>query len=154
MALAGLPLFALLAGFGGVEPVTLLAVAAALLMPLFALASATLLASVWCRQTRDAILTLYVLGTLGGLAVWHFRGPLSCLNPLYVVEPAWGALEGPGPGRAGPASARVGGVLGHVRRRLPGAGDLAVAARLPQRTGRRATADRALVQCLARLRAG
>jgi ABC-type transport system involved in multi-copper enzyme maturation permease subunit len=91
VAVAGLPLFALLAGFGGVQPMTLLAVAVALLMPLFALASATLLASVWCRQTRDAVLALYVIGTLGGLAVWYFRGPLHYLNPLYVVEPAWGA---------------------------------------------------------------
>jgi len=91
VALAGLPLFALLAGFGGVQPIALLAVAAALLVPLFALASATLLASVWCRQTRDAVLALYLLCTLGGVAVWRCGGPLHYLNPLYVVEPAWGA---------------------------------------------------------------
>jgi ABC-type transport system involved in multi-copper enzyme maturation permease subunit len=91
VAVAGLPLFALLAGFGGLQPITLLAVAIALLMPLFALASATLLASVWSRQTRDAVLALYGLGTLGGLAVWYFRGPLSYLDPLFVIGPAWGA---------------------------------------------------------------
>jgi ABC-type transport system involved in multi-copper enzyme maturation permease subunit len=93
VALAGLPLFALLAGFGGVEPATLLAVGVALLVPLFALASAALLASVWCRQTRDAVLALYVLGTLGGLAVWYFRGPLNYLNPLFVLAPAWSAWK-------------------------------------------------------------
>jgi ABC-type transport system involved in multi-copper enzyme maturation permease subunit len=91
VAVAGLPLFALLAGFGGVQPITLLVVAIALLMPLFALASATLLASVWSRQTRDAVLAVYGLGTLGGLAVWYFQGPLDYLNPLYVIGPAWGA---------------------------------------------------------------
>src|SRR3954447_13314119 len=46
VALAGLPLFALLAGFGGVAPLTLVFVAAVLIAPLFALTSATLLASV------------------------------------------------------------------------------------------------------------
>jgi thioredoxin reductase len=84
-------LFALLGGFGGVQPITILAVAIALIVPLFALASATLLASVWCRQTRDAVLALYVLGTLGGLAVWYFGGILNYFNPLYVIAPAWGA---------------------------------------------------------------
>ena len=40
---AGLPLFALLAGFGGVQPITLLALGVALAVPLFALASTALL---------------------------------------------------------------------------------------------------------------
>jgi ABC-type transport system involved in multi-copper enzyme maturation permease subunit len=93
VAVAGLPMFALMAGFGGVEPVTLLAVGVALLVPLFALASAALLASVWCRHTRDAVLALYVLGTLGGLSVWYFRGPLNYFNPLFVLAPAWGAWK-------------------------------------------------------------
>ncbi|HWG47832.1 MAG TPA: ABC transporter permease subunit, partial [Gemmataceae bacterium] len=93
VAIAGLPLFALLAGFGGVQPATVLAVVVALIVPLFALASATLLASVWCRQTRDAVLALYVLGTIGGLAVWYFQGFLNYLNPLYVVAPAWGTWK-------------------------------------------------------------
>src|SRR5205807_2209555 len=41
LALGGLPLFALLAGFGGIAPVSLLATAAVLIMPLFGIASAT-----------------------------------------------------------------------------------------------------------------
>jgi ABC-type transport system involved in multi-copper enzyme maturation permease subunit len=94
VALAGLPLFALLAGFGGIEPITLLALGVTLGVPLFALASLTLLASVWCRQTRDAVLALYILGALAGLAVWYFRGFFSYLNPLFVLEPAWGAWRG------------------------------------------------------------
>ena len=87
LALAGLPLFALWAGFGGVEPVTVLFVAGVLIAPLFALASATLLASVWCRQTRDAVLALYVLGLAGWLGVWWLGGVLDYLNPLYVLTP-------------------------------------------------------------------
>lgn len=93
VAVAGLPLFALLGGFGGVQPITILAVAVALIGPLFALASATLLASVWCRQTRDAVLALYVLGTFGGLAVWYFGGVLNYFNPIFVIAPAWGAWK-------------------------------------------------------------
>jgi ABC-type transport system involved in multi-copper enzyme maturation permease subunit len=93
VAIAGLPLFALLAGFGGVQPATVVAVVVALIVPLFALASATLLASVWCRQTRDAVLALYVLGTFGGLAIWYFQGFLNYLNPLYVVAPSWGTWK-------------------------------------------------------------
>ncbi|HTU23098.1 MAG TPA: ABC transporter permease [Gemmataceae bacterium] len=94
VALAGLPLFALLAGFGGVEPITLLALGVALIVPLFALASLTLLASVWCRQTRDAVLALYIAGTLAGLAVWYFQGFLRYFNPLFVLAPTWGAWRG------------------------------------------------------------
>jgi ABC-type transport system involved in multi-copper enzyme maturation permease subunit len=88
---AGLPLFALLAGFGGVQPITLLALIVALLVPSLALASMALLASVWCRQTRDAMLALYPLCALAGLAVWFFQGWFRYLNPLFVLEPSWGA---------------------------------------------------------------
>jgi ABC-type transport system involved in multi-copper enzyme maturation permease subunit len=90
LALAGLPLFCFLGGFGGVEPLTVLLVGLVLVVPLFALASMTLLASVWCRQTRDAVLGLYVLGGLGWLLVWAVGGVLDYLNPLYVLAPAWG----------------------------------------------------------------
>ncbi|MHB1424151.1 MAG: ABC transporter permease [Gemmataceae bacterium] len=93
MSAAGLPLFALLAGFAGVQPITLLALGVALLVPLFALASMALLASVWCRQTRDAMLALYVLCALAGLAVWYFQGWLSYFNPLFVLMPGWGAWQ-------------------------------------------------------------
>jgi ABC-type transport system involved in multi-copper enzyme maturation permease subunit len=88
--LAGLPLFALLAGFGGVEPWPLLASVLVLAMPLIGLAAGTLLASALCRQTREAVLTLYVVGLIGAVAVWYFGGPLRYLDPLYVLEPAWG----------------------------------------------------------------
>jgi ABC-type transport system involved in multi-copper enzyme maturation permease subunit len=91
LAVAGLPPFALLAGFAGVHPLTALLVGASLAAPLFALASASVLASVWCRQTRDAMLALYVLATPAGLAVWRLGGPLDLLNPLEVIAPAWGA---------------------------------------------------------------
>jgi ABC-type transport system involved in multi-copper enzyme maturation permease subunit len=93
LGLAGLPLFALLAGFGGVEPLTLLFAALVLLMPLFGLAAAALLASVWCRQTRDAVLGLYAVGAVGWLLVWAVGGPLRYFDPLYVLAPAWGPRD-------------------------------------------------------------
>jgi ABC-type transport system involved in multi-copper enzyme maturation permease subunit len=88
--LGGLPLFALLAGFGGIEPVTIGMVGVALLMPLLGVASASMLASVLCRQTRDAVLALYVVGVAVGLAVYLIGGPLRYLDPLHVIGPAWG----------------------------------------------------------------
>ncbi len=93
LTLAGLPLFALMAGFGGVEPVTLLLAAVVLLAPMFALSAATILASVLCRQTRDAVLLLYFLGLLGWLVVALVGGPLQYLDPMYALDPAWA----PGP---------------------------------------------------------
>ncbi len=90
VALGGLPLFALLAGFAGVEPLSMLAACLVLLLPTFGLACATMLASVYCRQTRDAVLVLYGLGAVGALAVWLIGGPFHYLDPTYVLAPAWG----------------------------------------------------------------
>jgi ABC-type transport system involved in multi-copper enzyme maturation permease subunit len=89
--LAGLPLFALLAGFGGLPPITLVFSAAVLVMPLFALASGTLLSSVLCRQTRDAVLAFYLVCVVLGLVVWAGGGLFLYLDPLYMLAPAYGA---------------------------------------------------------------
>ena len=89
LTLAGLPLFALMAGFGGVEPATLVITVVVLLAPMFALSAATLLASVLCRQTRDAVLLLYFLGLVGWLVAALVGGPLEYLDPMYALEPAW-----------------------------------------------------------------
>lgn len=91
--LAGLPLFALLAGFGGVPPLTMLLVGASLLMPLFGLAAITILASVWCQQTRDAVFAVYGAGLALAVGIVVVGGPLRSLDPLFVIEPAW-APEG------------------------------------------------------------
>ncbi len=87
--MAGLPLFALLAGLGGVAPATMFFVGASLVMPLIGLASMTVLASVWCRQTRDAVLALYVVLLAGAGVVYWLGGAARLMNPLYVIEPAW-----------------------------------------------------------------
>jgi ABC-type transport system involved in multi-copper enzyme maturation permease subunit len=89
--MAGLPLFALMAGYGGIEPITIAFLYAGLLMPALALVSLSLLMSVHCRQTRDAVLAVYGLLLLGWLGVTWLGGPLRHLDPLWVLEPAWEA---------------------------------------------------------------
>ncbi len=88
LALAGLPPFALLGGFGGVGLVKLLAFVALSVLTVFAVAAAALLASVWSRQTRDAVLALYAVGLAGALVVWQLGGVLAGFDPLWVLEAA------------------------------------------------------------------
>lgn len=92
LALTGMPLFFCLAGFAGVSVPALLASILVLIVPLFALGSATLLASVWCRQTRDAVLGLYMIGLVGWLVVSMVDGPLRYLDPYFILMPAWGPI--------------------------------------------------------------
>lgn len=123
LALVGLPLLCFVGVFGGLHPLLLLAVLATTVAPLFALGSASILASVWCKQTRDAVLGLYALGFGGYLLVWGTHeladylagnlpvgagpgwftetvetldGLLSYFNPLFVMEPAWGSDDARG----------------------------------------------------------
>jgi ABC-type transport system involved in multi-copper enzyme maturation permease subunit len=88
--LTGLPLLCFLGVIDGLEPLALVAVAIVTLLPLLALASATLLASVWSTETRNAVLCLYAVGLVGGILVAVIGGPLQYFYPLYVLEPAWG----------------------------------------------------------------
>ncbi len=91
--LTGLPLFCFLGAFAGVEPLTLAVAALYLVLPLFALGAATMLASVWFRQTRDAVLFLMAVGVAGFVCIVTFGGVFQFFNPLYVIEPAWGVAD-------------------------------------------------------------
>jgi ABC-type transport system involved in multi-copper enzyme maturation permease subunit len=117
LVLAGLPVLCFVGVFGGVDLIALLGLAAVTALAILAIGAASLLASVWCKQTRDAVLSLYALGGLGylvvrGVHVLHHAvaagstttgfGPaligllhrsLSYFNPLFVLEPAWGQGE-------------------------------------------------------------
>jgi ABC-type transport system involved in multi-copper enzyme maturation permease subunit len=88
LVITGLPLFALMAGFGGVAPLTVLVFLAHSAVTVLAAAAIGLLASVWCRQTRDAVLALYAVGLAGGFLVWRAGGPLDAFNPLWVMDSA------------------------------------------------------------------
>jgi ABC-type Na+ efflux pump permease subunit len=101
IALAGVPLFGLMAGFAGLDPGCLLFIGVAYLPPLFGLGAAALLASVCCRQTRDAVLALYLVLVLGGLAVWRWHAWLCYFDPLYCIAPAWQAWRTVDLGEAG-----------------------------------------------------
>src|SRR5437868_6931854 len=90
LALAALPLLCFIGVFGGLNLLFLLALLAVSIAPMFALGAASLLASVWSKQTRDAVLAVYFVGIVGYLVLWYL-GWLAPFDPLYVLDPAWGA---------------------------------------------------------------
>lgn len=94
LLLVGLPLFALLAGFSGLPPRVMLFLILVFIPVVLGLASASLLASVWCRQTRDAVLSLYCVGGVSWLILYLIRGDLGPFNPINVAAPVW-AQQGP-----------------------------------------------------------
>jgi ABC-type transport system involved in multi-copper enzyme maturation permease subunit len=92
LVLTGLPLLCFLGTFAGVQPIALISLAAVTALPLLALGSASILASVWCRQTRDAVIGLYAAGTIVFLVIWFLGGGIfDFFNPLFVLQPAWGS---------------------------------------------------------------
>lgn len=94
IGLAGLPLFALLAGFGGVAPISLPFIAASVLLPIIGVSALTLFVSVFCRQTRDAVLAVYLI-LLGGWVLLNvFGGIWMHFHPLWVLAPARGPEGG------------------------------------------------------------
>lgn len=82
LTLTGLPFLFFAAVFAGVGPAVLLFLLAFQLGPLFGVAAVSLLASVWCRQTRDAVLAVYAVGAGGLLLLPFLPGPAQRLNPL------------------------------------------------------------------------
>src|SRR5439155_18583474 len=62
LMLTALPPLAFFGVYAGVDLMRMVALAVATLVLIFALAAASLLASVLCRHTRDAVLSLYSLG--------------------------------------------------------------------------------------------
>lgn len=88
LALVGLPLLCFLGALGGVELTLLVGLALVTLFVVVGVAAATLLAAVWSRQTRDAVLGLFLAMGAGYLAVYLVGGPLRYLDPLYLMQPA------------------------------------------------------------------
>jgi ABC-type transport system involved in multi-copper enzyme maturation permease subunit len=89
LSLATLPVLCFIGVFGGTGPLFFLAFLVVSGILLFALTAASLLASVWSRQTRDAVLAVYACGAIGAALLW-LVGLLRYFDPLYVLEPAWG----------------------------------------------------------------
>src|SRR5262249_50884388 len=82
LALAGLPLLCLMAPFTGFNLITILALVVFTILVLIGLGSASMLASVWSRQTRDAVIALYGLGLGGILLVWGAREVAAYLDDV------------------------------------------------------------------------
>ncbi len=93
VALAGLPVFALFAALGGTPPLTIFIAGIVLFVPTFAIASVTMLASVLCKQTRDAVLAVYAAFVAGALIVWLVGGVFEYFNPVYVLDPIWSGSD-------------------------------------------------------------
>jgi ABC-type Na+ efflux pump permease subunit len=85
VVIAGVPL---LCWFGGLDLIPLLAVVVATAGVLCSLAAVSLLASVLFRTTSSAVLGAYAASALAFVAVRFIGGPLACLDPLYLLEPA------------------------------------------------------------------
>ena len=119
LAVTGLPLVCFYGAFGGLDLLGCAALALSVLAFVFALASASVLASVWCRHTRDAVLALYAVLLVGGIALaaltgWLeemtarsasggkpalpvvsvLAGFLNSLNPFAVWSPGWAFEKG------------------------------------------------------------
>jgi ABC-type transport system involved in multi-copper enzyme maturation permease subunit len=116
LAVTGLPLLCFFGVFGGLTLGLLLTIGVSSAAFVFALAAGGLLASVWCRHTRDAVISLYAVVVIGyavlrGLRGWlddlaaaaqtgggsgeasplatGLAGLLSCLDPFYALRPGW-----------------------------------------------------------------
>jgi ABC-type transport system involved in multi-copper enzyme maturation permease subunit len=112
LMLTALPPLAFFGVYAGLDWVKLLAFVAATVVMIFALASASLLASVLCRHTRDAVLSLYSIGVglvvlsvvvHAALEMTRGAGPVSAspgwlrttaavleaFNPLAPLGPEW-----------------------------------------------------------------
>jgi ABC-type transport system involved in multi-copper enzyme maturation permease subunit len=97
MSLAGLPLVCWFSGFGGVGELPVALVSLSLAM-IFGLASASILASVWSRQTRHAVLSVYLVGLVITLANVLLTSPrlgalVDGLNPLWALAFDNGTLD-------------------------------------------------------------
>lgn len=69
LLIVDLPLLCFIGVFGGVHPTLLLAILVGIAAPLFGIGAASVLASVWCRTTRDAVIFLYAIGGVFWIAI-------------------------------------------------------------------------------------
>src|SRR5262245_47243139 len=106
LLLATMPFLCFLGVFAGITPIALLAIGLGLLGPLFAIGAASLLMSVWCGPTRDAVVGLFAIGgalfliwfgltSLGGLrpAFGGLKRLTSYFDPKHVAWPAMGGAD-------------------------------------------------------------
>jgi ABC-type transport system involved in multi-copper enzyme maturation permease subunit len=93
LLLTALPLVCVYAGLRESHWLVVLTLGLLPLGPLLGLGAAGVLASVWTRTMREAILGVYAVGLGAALAVWLIGGPLQGLDPLRVLDAAWGEMR-------------------------------------------------------------
>ena len=87
LSLVGLPLVCFLGVLGGLDLSQLFSLAVVTVEVVVGMASATLLAAVWTRHTRDAVLGLLALVLVLAVVVRGLGGLLLALDPIYVLAP-------------------------------------------------------------------
>src|SRR5439155_18188853 len=88
LALAALPVFAFFGAFAGMTLVALAVLVWTVLVQLVALSAVSLLASVWCRRTTTAVVSVYFVGGAVFALLWYLDRD-AYFRPLYLLEPAW-----------------------------------------------------------------
>jgi ABC-type transport system involved in multi-copper enzyme maturation permease subunit len=88
LSLALLPLLAFFGAFAGMDLLTLAMVVCTVALQVLALTAASLLASVWCRRTTTAVLSVYLAGA-AAYALLSLIGWEEWFGPLYLLEPVW-----------------------------------------------------------------
>jgi ABC-type transport system involved in multi-copper enzyme maturation permease subunit len=133
IALTPLPVLCFLGVFGGLDLLMLLALGLSSLAMAGALGAMSLLASVLCRHTRDAVLAVYVslaifyfggaalhellVGYFGrGQSIWltWLEALLDCLDPLHPMGTGWSLDDAGARGRRLLASVAAWGIVGVV----------------------------------------
>lgn len=93
LALVALPMAAFIGPYAGAGPEFIFGQALVAALAAFGLSGVSILASVWSRQTRTAVLAVYVL--IVAAMLWLRLGWLpvpawaAALNPVWVLAPAW-----------------------------------------------------------------
>ena len=82
-----MPLVCFLGVLGGLDLSQLFSLAVVTVEVVVGMASATLLAAVWTRHTRDAVLGLLALVLVLAVVVRGLGGLLLALDPIYVLAP-------------------------------------------------------------------
>jgi ABC-type transport system involved in multi-copper enzyme maturation permease subunit len=87
LALVGLPLLCLTCAFAGLSGLVILALGVVTVGLVAGVASATLLAAVWTRHTRDAVLALLAVAVVLALLVRFLGHPLDVFSPWFMLMP-------------------------------------------------------------------
>jgi ABC-type transport system involved in multi-copper enzyme maturation permease subunit len=93
VGLAGLPLLCFVGVVGGLEPLTLIGLFIVTILPMFAVAAATLLSAVWTKKTMEAVLVLMPVILPMCVGLLFFNPFPTFFDGRYVLQPGWGRTD-------------------------------------------------------------